>query len=134
MRTLKFISGLILIAVCCSMQLTSCSKKDDTVQVTQTATDGNWRVSLYYDNSDETNKFSGYSFTFNSNGQVIASNGSNTVTGTWSQGSRFTISFGTDPVFSKLNDDWLIEEKNTASIKLKDDNTTKVQQLQFIKL
>ena len=32
------------------------------------------------------------------------------------------ISFGTTPVFEDLNDDWLIVEKNSTSIKLKDDN------------
>jgi len=135
MKASKFLYSLLLLSAFCNTQLTSCSKKDDTTQVTQAATDGNWRVSLYFDNSDETNKFSGYNFTFNSGGQVTATNGSNTVTGSWSQGSsKFTISFGSTAVFSDLNDDWLMEEKTTSSIKLKDDNATHIHQLQFVKL
>lgn len=135
MKALKLLYSLILVSALCSIQLTSCSKKDDSTQVTQAATDGNWRLSLYFDNSDETNKFSGYTFTFNSGGQVTATNGSNTVSGSWSQGSsKFMISFGATPVFSDLNDDWLMEEKTTSSIKLKDDNVTHVHQLQFLKL
>lgn len=117
--------------------LISCSKKDDVVTVPlNTTTDGAWRVNLYFDNnSDETYKFSGYNFTFNSNGQVSATNGSNTVSGTWMQSSnRFNIDFGTTAVFSDLNDNWLLVEKTTASIKMKDDNPAKNEQLHFVKL
>lgn len=117
--------------------LISCSKKDDVVTVPlNTTIEGTWRVNLYFDNnSDETSKFSGYNFTFNSNGQISATNGSNSVSGTWSQGSnRFYINFGTTAVFSDLNDNWLLVEKTTASIKMKDDNPAKNEQLNFVKL
>ena len=44
------------------------------------------------------------------------------------------ISFGTTPVFEDLNDDWLIVEKNSTSIKLKDDNPAQDDKLEFTKL
>ena len=135
MKTSKPLYSLVAIIALCSLILVSCSKKDDLSSITQGPVDGNWRVSLYFDNSDETNKFSGYNFTFNSSGQLTATNGSNTVTGTWTQGSsKFNISFGTTPVFEDLNDDWLTVEKTSTSIKLKDDNPARNEQLQFIRL
>lgn len=135
MKTAKLLYALALVVAFCTLQSSSCSKNDDIIAVPQTPVDGNWRINLYFDNSDETHKFAGYSFIFNSTGQLTATNGSNTVTGTWSQGSnKLNISFGTTPVFSDLNDDWLIEEKTTTSIKLKDDNPARLEKLQFIKL
>lgn len=135
MKTSKLLYSLVTIVALCSLILISCSKKDDVSSITQGSVNGTWRVSLYFDNSDETYKFSGYNFTFNSNGQLTATNGSNTITGTWSQGSsKFNISFGTTPVFEDLNDDWLTVEKTSTSIKLKDDNPARNEQLQFIRL
>ena len=135
MKTSKLLYSLLPIMALCALLITSCSKKDDVAAVTQSPVTGSWRLSLYFDNSDETNKFSGYNFTFNSNGQLTATNGSNTVTGTWSQGStKFNIDFGTTAVFSDLNDDWLTVETTTSGIKLKDDNPSKDERLEFVKL
>ncbi|MEO7263351.1 MAG: hypothetical protein ABIW38_00495 [Ferruginibacter sp.] len=116
------------------LQSSSCSKNEDQSVLTGDYS-GGWRVSMYFDNSDETYKFTGYTFTFNNAGQLTATNGSNTVTGTWSTGSsKLNINFGTTPVFTKLNDDWQIEEKTASSIKLKDDNPSRMDKLQFTKL
>ncbi len=137
MKTLKLLYSLVTMISLTSLLLISCSKKDDVIPVPQNTTiAGTWRVSLYFDNgSDETNKFFGYNFTFNSNGQISATNGSNTVTGIWMQGSsKFNIDFGTTAIFSDLNDNWLLEEKTATSIKMKDDNPAKNEQLQFAKL
>jgi len=74
-------------------------------------------------------------FIFNSNGTVAATNGSINANGTWSQASsKFNIDFGVTPVFSDLNDDWLIVEKTATSIKLKDDNPARNEKLEFVKL
>lgn len=133
MKITKIISALAIVFALGTFQ--SCSKDDATPSQTATSTEGNWRVSLYFDNSDETYKFTGYTFTFNSNGTIAATNGSNTVTGTWSQvSSKFNIDFGVTPVFSDQNDDWLIVEKTTTSIKLKDDNPARNEKLEFVKL
>jgi len=114
--------------------LSSCSNDDNPLNNT-TNPDGNWKISLFFDSGDETSNFSGYTFQFNSGGQLVATNGTNTVTGTWSQSSnKMIISFGTTPVFDDLNDDWLIEEKTNTSIKLKEDNPAQDDKLQFIRL
>lgn len=131
MKVTNIISAFAILVATLAFQ--SCSR-DNASSVNANTTDGNWRVSLYYDNSDETYKFTGYTFTFNSNGSITATNGSNSANGTWSQGSsKFNIDFGTTAVFSDLNDDWLIEEITSSSIRLKDDNPARDEKLQFIR-
>ena len=134
---LKFPTFFYLLALVFAMQVlqsSSCSKNDDLTVISGDYT-GTWKVSYYFENTDETSNFSGYSFTFNAGGALTATNGSNTVTGTWStSSSKLIINFGTTNVFSDLNDDWLIEEKTASSIKLKDDNTAQLDKLQFTKL
>lgn len=116
------------------LQSSSCSKSDDQSVIAGDYS-GSWKISLYFDNTDETAHFAGYTFTFNNGGQLIATNGSNTATGTWStSSSKLIINFGTTPNFSDLNDDWLIEVKTSTSINLKDDNPAQNDKLQFTKL
>jgi hypothetical protein len=135
MKLLNFItSGLFIISIPLLL-MSSCSNNDAANTVNQATLDGNWRISLYFDNTDETTDFAGYLFTFKSSGVLEAVNGSTTVTGTWSvTSSKFNINFGSDPLFSELNDDWLIEERTSSSIKLKDDNPAQDDKLQFVKL
>lgn len=134
MKIPKLIPALMAIAAAILI-LSSCSKDNSPSNTIINGTpDGSWKVSYYFDSGDETSNFSAYTFTFGSNGQVTAIKNGTTYTGTWSQGSRFNIDFGADPVLSDLTDDWVIEEKTTNSIKLKDDNTTNNEVLQFTKL
>lgn len=120
------------------MHLTSCSKNNDQVADNNSTINdysGNWKISLFFDNGDETANFSGYIFTFSPTGTITATNGSNSVTGTWSSGSsKLIIDFGTTVEFEELNDDWLIVEKTANSIKLKDDNPAQTDRLEFVKL
>ena len=70
----------------------------------------------------------------NSSGVLSALNGGTTVNGTWTEtSSKVIIDFGTHPVLSDLNDDWLKEEKTTGTLKLKDDNPARDEKLQFVK-
>jgi len=55
------------------------------IQVKNNVQTGTWRITNFIDSGvDETNHFTGYNFTFGSNGTLTASNGSNTYSGTWS--------------------------------------------------
>lgn len=126
--------ALGLVTLFTTLQSSTCTKSDDIITNTTGTPAGTWRLSLYWDSKDETYKFAGYNFTFNTGGQVSASNGSATITGTWSESSsRLTLDFGADPLFSKISDDYLKEEKTNASIKLKDDNPLKDEKVQFVK-
>jgi hypothetical protein len=116
------------------LSMTSCSKDNSTPNNTATPT-GQWVIQYYWDEKDETSNFNGYTFEFQSGGTLKATKGGITVNGTWSEsGSDFTINFGTDPVLSDINDQWLKTEKTDTVIKLKDDNPAQDDQLHFRKL
>ena len=88
MRHLKLFSTLLL-ALSALFTMNSCSNStDDSADLTPTVIQnnvqtGDWKITSYIDSGkDETNHFSGYFFTFNSNGTISATNGSVTYAGT----------------------------------------------------
>jgi len=107
------------------------STNDDnssTIQIEETAQSGTWRITYFY-NSDheETSNFTGYAFTFNSDGSIIAVKGSTTVTGTWSildssssssDDHHFNVFFASPNDFEDLSDDWEIISTSDTQIKL----------------
>jgi hypothetical protein len=95
--------------------------------------DGTWRITYYWDQKDETANFSGYIFMFTDGGVLMAHKGPAFETGTWSETSNKLIINFTDPLLSDLNDDWLVTEKTATSIKLKDDNPARDDQLHLVK-
>lgn len=136
-KSSNLLLSLLMLVSFTTLKSSSCSKSDDVAAINNTSTTpiaGSWRVSLYWDKKDETNKLSGYSFSFNSGGQVTATKAAVVIIGTWSESSnKFTINFGTDPVLSDINDNWQKSEKTATSIKLKDDNPLQDDQLTFVK-
>lgn len=123
-----------LITILFIATLSSCSnKKEDTPSGDINLKDGTWRVSFYWDTKDETSNFAGYALMFGDGGVLMAHKGAAVATGTWSQTSTKLIINFSDPVLSELNDDWLITEKATTVIKLKDDNPAQDDQLHLTK-
>jgi hypothetical protein len=97
---------------------------------------GVWKVSYYFDDKDETSDFNGYTFDFKSDGKFVANFSSRTVTGTWSENNssnKLIIDISGTKALDDVKDDWLITEKTSTSIKLKDDNLTKNEQIHFVK-
>ena len=132
-KVFNLFTALVLVSLFTTLQSSSCSKNDD-VPAIGPAISGTWTVSVYWDKKDETSKFSGYNFSFNSGGQVVAIKAGTTFNGTWNESSsRLSVNFGTDPVLSKMNKDWLKEEKTATTIKLKDDSAGSDERIQFIK-
>ena len=140
-----FYFGLLML-LSFSLMSSTCSSDDDdgspnnnTLQIAEienTAESGTWRITSFIDSGqDETSDFTGYEFTFNSNGTLVATNGSNTLNGTWSvtddssnddsssdDDIDFNIFF---PVpesnnFEDLNDDWDIVSTSSTKIELID--------------
>lgn len=133
---MKLIKSLLVVLVAHTLLSSTCSKKDDDLVTAGAGGDisGTWRISMYWDEKDETADFVGYTFQFNSNGQLAATKGAVTVTGSWTEtGSKLIVNFGSHAVLSELNDDWLKVEKTNASIKLKDDNPAQDDRLEFVK-
>lgn len=121
----------------------SCNKDDDNSQQQQsttisqtinTAQSGNWKVTYFFDSDhEETSHFTGYVFTFNENGALVAVKGSTTVTGTWSvtdsnssdddggsNDTDFNIFFASPADFEDLSDDWDIISVSNSKIELTD--------------
>ena len=105
----------------------------DVAEIKATAMDGEWRITYYFDtDKEETTDYSGYVFSFNADGSLIASNGSVEVVGVWSVTNSdssddddsgdvdFNISFTSPANFEELTDDWDILEYSSTIIKLTD--------------
>jgi len=124
---------MLNVASMCSSDDNSSSSSQDPTPVINAATQGTWRVTSYIDSgTDETNHFTGYSFTFGNGGVLTATNGSNTVTGTWSvvndntnddspsNDLDFNIGFTAPANFADLTDDWDIVSYSDTTISLID--------------
>ncbi len=119
----------------------SCTPNSLSSNTSQTVTSGNWRVSLFIDSgNDETTDFTGYRFTFNTDGSVAAVINAVIKTGTWSVSSssnKFTIDLGpkidTNKPLGELTDDWQIISVTETVIQLKDDNALRNEKLTFTK-
>lgn len=128
MKMLRLVIALAFVS------LFSCSKNDDPSN-NNGSLSGQWVIHYYWDKKDETSDFAGYIFEFLSNGQLKATKGSNTVTGTWQEtSSKFIIDFGNDPVLEEINDDWEKIERTSSFIHLEDDNPAQDDELHFVKL
>lgn len=108
-----------------------CSSDDDTntpstSTITSNVTSGTWRVTFFKeDNSDQTSHFTGYNFTINNNGTILATNGSVTKNGTWSTytdsgNTKFEIVFSDiDGPFEEITEDWSVLTSTTTKLELK---------------
>jgi len=133
-----------------AISLIACSKDESNTpvadngtsadQVTLMAQSGTWRITYFWDtDKDETDHFTGYDFTFNADGTLIAVKGNTTVNGTWSvtddsgnsssdddgnstDDDDFNILFSvpTTSDFDDLNDDWDIISATATKIELTD--------------
>ena len=92
MKKIIFYYGMVASA----LLFTSCSKdagdndnfanlQADIETITNELTSGSWAITNFIDSGkNETGDFTGYDFIFNSDGSLVADNGNNTETGTWS--------------------------------------------------
>ena len=130
MNLRHFTVALILASALFTM--TSCGKDDEElrVQITNNITEGTWRITNFDDSgTDKTAFFNGFNFTFEEDGDLRASNGVVTVTGTWAinDGDEnddilddldFNIAFAQTNEFGDLNDDWHIFSQSTTKLEL----------------
>lgn len=114
----------------------SCKKdKNKTQEALQnTAQSGTWRITYFKDSGrDETYHFTGFNFTFQSSGTLLASNGLVNYSGTWSitdsnsqnnskDDLHFNIHFNLTNEFEDLNDDWHIKSYTSSQIELVDES------------
>jgi len=137
MKTL-FLNSVLVFAF--AFTVLSCSNDDDDNSNSSTDTNqtnientvqaGTWRVTKFIDSGeDETSNFNGYSFTFNDNNTLVATNGTNSYDGSWSitdsnsnddsiDDLDFNISFATPSDFEELTEDWDIISSTDTKIEL----------------
>jgi hypothetical protein len=123
--------GLLFFMVSIS---SSCSKDDivtakgiTAAQVNNILTVGTWNVSLYDEaGTIETTDFTGYSFVFNSNGTLVATNTPITKNGTWNSTTesgyvKIPIDFveETKGSFNSISEDWIVLTAIDSKIELK---------------
>ncbi|MFD1062690.1 hypothetical protein ACFQ1Q_05485 [Winogradskyella litorisediminis] len=138
-----YYSAIVMLSL--TLMSTQCSSDDpapfdnsqEIAEIVSTAESGTWRITNFNDSGqDETSDFNGYNFSFNSDGSLVATNGTNTVSGTWSvtddsnssddSSSNDDIDFNIFfPVpetndFEDLNDDWDIVSISNTRIELID--------------
>ena len=135
---LVMLSLTLMSSMCSSDEMDNPNNNSQQIMLIEnTAASGSWIISSYVDSGqDETNDYNGYTFTFNDDGTVVATNGANTVNGTWSVTDSsnsnddsssvddidFNISFSvpSTSVFYDLNDDWEIVTYSNNTISLID--------------
>ena len=94
-----------------------------------TITKGSWEIPYYFNDSEKTASYSGYSFVFKSDKSVVASNGAISETGTWESTIQnnvreLKLTFSSE-LLGKLNNSWKLFEFNNSQIRLRDvSNTT----------
>lgn len=110
-----------------TLELVNCEDDDDDFDdIEEEISTGSWYITYYFDDYDETDIFVGYEFSFVPDHTAEATNGTNTVLGTWSLNvdgaPELDIFFGTNAPFGKLTKDWEIVEANAEIIRLRDVN------------
>lgn len=99
-----------------------------TLDFAATITNGSWQIPYFFDSSEKTSSYNGYSFVFKSDKSVIATKGSTTETGQWDSTLEYgvrqlKITFSTE-LLGKLNSNWKLFEFNNSQIRLRDVNAT----------
>lgn len=135
MKTIKNYA-FVFFAIFLAMLINSCGEDDspsnvNTVSsVTNVVGLGTWKITLFNDSgTDKTSNFSGYNFTFGTGNSLLATNGSNSYTGTWSVADdnsnddsistlHFNVAFSSPTNFAELTEDWKIIERTDSIIKL----------------
>jgi len=99
--------------------------------------DAGWYITRFIDNgNDETSDFLSYTFYFRSGNVFEAVGNGGVVKGTWTSGSddgaqKLILSTSPDKPLSELNDDWIVVESSQNLVKLRDDNSSRPEQVIF---
>lgn len=134
----KFLFGALLLA----LGVGACTKSpDDNSGPDPQLSGGKWVVDYFFDKDKvEASNFSGYSFEFNTDGTFMAyTPGGTSIAGTWNTHfddsvDKLQIAITGASPLDDLNQDWVITGKTDTALKLKDDNTSHLEELHFKKI
>lgn len=150
MKKLFLLPVLALFFASCSNNDTTSDPVADLTTKTNMVVQSNWTITQYTDSGkDETSDFSGYKFTFNTDGTFVAVSSSASFNGTWTlaQGSsspddsgnnsaddnlnKLTISITGNKQMDNLSHKWLTDKITATEIWLRDDNVASNEILRF---
>lgn len=89
-------------------------------------TSGDWYITYFFDDTDETSNFADYVFNFNTDGTALATDSGGSTNGSWSTGNgdetplELNLNFGQTIPLDELADDWDVLEVTSDRIRLKD--------------
>ncbi len=97
---------------------------DDT-ELKNILLEGQWEITYFFDDEDETGDFAGYIFTFLDGGVAKAQKGDITTNGSWYANGddgalELQLNFGSSSPLDELEDDWDIIEFDGTIVKLRD--------------
>jgi len=95
-----------------------------TFNFAETIIKDSWQVDYFFESSEKTSYYNGYSFIFKSDKSVVASKGGTSVTGQWDitvQGSvqKLKLYFTSEALKGLNNDAWTLFEYNNSQIRLR---------------
>jgi len=140
--------GKLILILGFPLFIAACGKSNDDPGTNDTLTtiltQGTWTVHLYLnDGKDETNNYTGYVLTFNSNGSLqAAKTGSNTTNGTWSESTDYysktklilTWVGGGIPVeLLEIQEDWVLKSKSSTLVQLTNTGSSGTSELHLHK-
>ncbi len=109
-----------------------------TLNFASTIVNGTWKIPYFFDDSDKTSLFSGYSFVFKNDMSVVATKDGTTETGQWQTTTQYGVqelklNFSS-ALLSKLNNNsWKLFEFNNSQIRLRNVATNNTDYLYFEK-
>ena len=121
---------ILLITLLAVSSLVSCDKDKILENIpgtlSETVENGTWKITYFMDSGvDETSHFSGFDFTFENDGILNSTNGTDSYSGAWSSQTddshlELDINFLSPEYFLDISDDWHIIEFSKVTIKLED--------------
>ena len=126
LKLISILSLLLFVSIGCSDDDDTSTQVSNPTEITSTVTDGQWVVTLFKeDDVVQTSNYSGYSFTFDADGSLSATNGVTTQSGDWSTYTdsgytKLDIMFtAIDGPFEEISEDWNVISKTATKIELK---------------
>ena len=125
----RFLHPSLFVLVAILLSASMCEDDDknsdrSSNKVESTLGQGTWQVFYFFDKTDETSDFAGYTFLFNDKNVAIASKNSLSVQGSWetensSDGdTKLYLDFGTNSSLDELNEDWVVIDVSSLKITL----------------
>jgi len=141
MKSKILLTPVLAIALAMMLFVSACSKDNNSSDVPASVAPilpGNWMIHYYFNITEQSNKYLAYTFTFNSNGTLVATKTGGSFNGTWKEevdsGKRkLTLDFDasvTESALLELEEDWIVVSSSSTLINLEDNAV----QVQFMKM